>query len=1091
MSFLPKFLFEQFRRYSNTFFLFIAIMQQIPGVSPTGRYTTAVPLIFILTVSAVKEIFEDVKRHRADRGVNRSVALVLNTATRLWEKKFWCDIAVGDIVKVVNDQFFPSDLLILSSSEPNGMCYVETANLDGETNLKIRQSLAMTYECVTCEKLVSDLSQTLASIECDPPNKHLYEFQGTLKIDDRIVPITPDQILLRGAKLKNCNWIFGCVVYSGHETKLMMNSMIRSPLKQSKVEQLTNTHILSLFAILAAISAVSTVASIIWNYNNNHWYLLEVELHSNPLFTFLTFVILYNNLVPISLQVTLEVVRFFQAQFINSDVEMYDETSDTPAMARTSNLNEELGQVRYILSDKTGTLTCNIMEFKQCTIAGKVYTEEQFERIASIASTPSEKDHVLVKEFVTLLSVCHTVVPELNHESETGEIKYQAASPDEGALVKGVARIGFRFTTRTPQYVFVNALDQEERYEVLNVLEFNSDRKRMSVIVRCPDGTIKIYVKGADTVINRRLSRTGQEFKAKTLEDLEDFASQGLRTLCCAYAVIKEDDYTEWSERYQAAISASDAAVRDKGIEEAMNAAESQLTLIGATAVEDKLQSGVPDAIDTLLKAGIKVWILTGDKKETAINIGSSCKLLVQGMPLIVLSEESLDATREAVRAAEPNSKASLIIDGTTLRYAFASDVKTDLMHIALNCRSVICCRVSPMQKAEIVEQVKRMTGQVTLAIGDGANDVAMIRAANVGVGISGQEGLQAAHSADYSISQFRFLTRLILVHGTWSLGRLCKLILYSFYKNIALYVIELWFATVSAWSGQTIFERWTIGFYNVFFTAAPPLVIGLFDRQCSAEIMIKHPSLYSNQGDLFSPRLFWIWVWSAILHSLALFWLTYFMIWNDAIWATGLSDGGYLVYGNILYTYVVVTVCLKAALELTSWTVFTHAAIWGSIVLWFVFLVMYSRFWPTLPMAAEMAHIDHMIFSSYNFWAGLFLIPFLTLIVDIVYKIISRTCYKTTADQIIDMETRAALTSPSSQTLLSETARLIRNVFDSTRRKKAASSTSEEANDNTSRDLDLELQHGYAFSQEEHGVVPQAQLIRVYDTTKAKPAGH
>lgn len=411
-------------------------------------------------------------------------------------------------------------------------------------------------------------------------------------------------------------------------------------------------------------------------------------------------------------------------------------------------------------------------------------------------------------------------------------------------------------------------------------------------------------------------------------------------------------------------------------------------------------------------------------------------------------------------------------------------------MNIALNCRSVICCRVSPMQKAEIVEQVKRMTNQVTLAIGDGANDVAMIRAANVGIGISGQEGLQAAHSADYSISQFRFLTRLLLVHGTWSLGRLCKLILYSFYKNIALYVIELWFATVSAWSGQTIFERWTIGFYNVFFTAAPPLVIGLFDRQCSADIMMKYPTLYSNQGDLFSPRLFWVWVWSAILHSLALFWLTYFMIWNDSIWQTGISDGGYLVYGNILYTYVIVTVCLKAGLELTAWTMFTHAAVWGSIVLWFLFLIMYSRFWPTLPMAAEMAHIDHMLFSSYNFWLGLFLIPFLTLIVDIVYKIISRTCYKTTTDQIIDMESRAALTSPSSQNLLSETARFIRNVFDSTRRKKTVSSTSEEVNDDASRDADVELQHGYAFSQEEHGVVRQAQLIRVYDTTKAKPSG-
>lgn len=212
------------------------------------------------------------------------------------------------------------------------------------------------------------------------------------------------------------------------------------------------------------------------------------------------------------------------------------------------------------------------------------------------------------------------------------------------------------------------------------------------------------------------------------------------------------------------------------------------------------------------------------------------------------------------------------------------------------------------------------------------------------GIGISGQEGLQAAHSADYSIAQFRFLTRLLLVHGSWSLSRLCKLILYSFYKNIALYVIELWFATVSAWSGQTIFERWTIGLYNVIFTAAPPLAIGLFDRQCSADTMLKNPSLYKSFDDQFSTRLFWVWIWSAILHSLSLFWLTHFLVSNDTLWQSGLSDGGYLVFGerqhdmallltlfvllntgNMLYTFVVITVCLKAALEITSWTWITH----------------------------------------------------------------------------------------------------------------------------------------------------------------------
>jgi phospholipid-transporting ATPase len=986
----------------------------------------------------------------------------------------------------------------------------------------------VTYKCTSSEKLHQELS--LACIECDSPNKHLYEFKGSLKVADGIYPINPDQILLRGAKLKNCNWVFGCVIYSGHESKLMMNAMLESSLKQSKVDQLTNSHILSLFAILGAIAGVSTIASVIWKTSQgNHWYLDGLEssslITSNPAFTFLTFVILYNNLVPISLQVTLEVVRFVQAHFINSDIEMYDPETDTPAMARTSNLNEELGAVRYILSDKTGTLTRNIMEFKQCSVSGHIYTEENFAAISKNireASTKEEKDHAsFLREFFTLLSVCHTVVPELNREdsskpgspsrssTSSQDIKYQAASPDEGALVKGVAKIGFQFTTRTPQFVFINALGREEKYEILNVLEFSSERKRMSVIVRCPDGQIKIFVKGADTVINPLLSKEGRKYLEKTMGDLEEFATLGLRTLCCAYATFTDKDYASWNKQYLQAISMADPIKRDELLDKIMNEAESNLILLGATAVEDKLQEGVPDTIDLLLKAGIKIWILTGDKKETAINIGSSCKLLHPGMPLIVLSEESLEATRDAIREVDfprksttSASRTALIVDGNTLRYIFSeADLKTDFMNIALGCRSVICCRVSPIQKAEIVEEVKTRTQEVTLAIGDGANDVAMIRAANVGVGISGQEGLQAAHSADYAICQFRFLSRLLLVHGAWSLSRLCKLILYSFYKNIALYVIELWFATVCAWSGQTIFERWTIGLYNVFFTAAPPLVMGLFDKEASAEVMMKYPKLYTSQGDQFSPRLFWIWVWSAILHSLALFWFTYFMVYHDALWSSGVSDGGHLVFGNILYTYVVVTVCLKAALETSSWTMFTHAAIWGSIALWFVFLSIYAQFWPTFPMAADMAGMDTMIFTSGSFWMGLFLIPFTTLIIDITYKIVTRTCFQSFIDQVRDLEARSSvLTSPSEQTLLSETARLIRNVFDSTRRKKRASSSASdreaavnraaERRRRMSKDLSLELQHGYAFSQEEHGVVPQSQLIRAYDTTKAKPSG-
>ncbi|XP_053202225.1 probable phospholipid-transporting ATPase IA isoform X2 [Panonychus citri] len=1046
-SFMPKFLFEQFRRYSNVFFLIIALLQQIPNVSPTGRYTTAVPLFSILAVSALKEIFEDIKRHRADRTVNRSKALVLNKFTNQWEMKFWMDIMVGDVIKVKNDGFFPADLLLLSSSEPNGMCYIETANLDGETNLKIRQSLAATYHCVTSEQLVNDLS--LASVSCEPPNKHLYEFHGNLKVGDTLYPINPDQILLRGAKLKNTNWIFGTALYTGHETKLMMNSMLQAPLKQSRVEKLTNSQILNLFGILLSIGAISTIANLIWNNGSeNHWYLDEKSSSSNFAYTFLTFFILYNNLIPISLQVTLEVVRFVQAHFINSDLEMYCPESDTPAMARTSNLNEELGQVRYILSDKTGTLTRNVMEFRQCSIAGIIFSTEEAEKMVNLINTSQEKGHY-VREFLTLMAICHTVVPEKNSDetSDSNGIKYQAASPDEGALVKGASNIGFKFTTRTPDYVYINALGREEKYQILNVLEFNSERKRMSVIVRCPDGKIKLYTKGADTVIYDRL--VNNQFADVTVEHLSVFATHGLRTLCCAFSLIDERTYSDWSKEYQRAIN-DVSNNREETIGRVMDKIEADLNLLGATAIEDKLQEGVPETIETLLKAGIKIWVLTGDKQETAINIGHSCKLIRNTNPLIIINEESLDATREAIREVEPTPGSVLVIDGKSLKYALTSDIKAEFVDIALISTAVICCRVSPIQKAEIVDMVKSKTNEVCLAIGDGANDVAMIRAANVGVGISGNEGLQAVHSADYSIPQFRFLARLLLVHGSWSLSRLCKLILYSFYKNIALCIIELWFACVSAWSGQTIFDRWTIGLYNVFFTALPPFAIGLFDRQCSAETMIKYPGLYRIANEtVFTLRLFWIWIGTAIWHSLVLFWLTYAVISNDSLWPHGLSDGGYLVFGNMLYTYVVVTVCLKAGLEISAWTWVTHATIWSSIGIWFIFLVIYSYFWPSLPIAADMLAMYKLVFSSYIFWLGLIIIPFITLLFDIVYKIVTRTCYKTLADQVLEEE-KSLVASSSQQTLLTETARLIRNVFDKNRVRGRSKRDQSETNQST-----------------------------------------
>ncbi|XP_029917736.1 phospholipid-transporting ATPase IA isoform X5 [Myripristis murdjan] len=1086
LTFLPRFLYSQFRRAANSFFLFIALLQQIPDVSPTGRWTTLVPLLFILVVAAVKEVIEDLKRHNADNVVNKKECQVLRNGA--WEIVHWEKVAVGEVVRAANGDHLPADLVILSSSEPQGMCYIETSNLDGETNLKIRQGLQSTAEI----KDIDSLMRLSGRMECESPNRHLYEFVGNIRLDGHsTVPLGPDQILLRGAQLRNTQWVHGIVVYTGHDTKLMQNST-RPPLKLSNVERITNFQILVLFGCLLAISLVCSIGQTIWKYQygNAAWYM---DLNSpdggaaNFGLNFLTFIILFNNLIPISLLVTLEVIKFVQAFFINWDTDMHYEPTNTPAMARTSNLNEELGQVKYIFSDKTGTLTCNVMQFKKCTIAGVAYGHSTQSSEEAGFNDPSllenlQSNHptaAVILEFMTMMAICHTAVPE----HTDGKITYQAASPDEGALVRAARNLGFVFSGRTPDSVIVEMLGSEEKYELLHVLEFTSARKRMSVIMRTPSGKIRLYCKGADTVIYDRLADSSR-YKEITLKHLEQFATEGLRTLCFAVADISESSYQQWQEvHHRACTSMQNRALK---MEESYELIEKNLQLLGATAIEDKLQDKVPETIETLIKADIKIWILTGDKQETAINIGHSCKLLTKNMGMLVINEDTLDGTRETLShhcgmlgdALYKENDFALIIDGKTLKYALTFGARQYFLDLALSCKAVICCRVSPLQKSEVVEMVKKQVKVITLAIGDGANDVGMIQTAHVGVGISGNEGLQAANSSDYSIAQFKYLKNLLLVHGAWNYNRVAKCILYCFYKNIVLYIIEIWFAFVNGFSGQILFERWCIGLYNVIFTALPPLTLGIFERSCRKENMLKYPELYKTSQNAmgFNTKVFWAHCLNGLFHSVILFWFPLKAFQHDTVFGNGKTPD-YLLLGNMVYTFVVITVCLKAGLETSSWTMFSHIAIWGSIGLWVVFFVIYSSLWPLIPLAPDMSGEAEMMFNSGVFWMGLFFIPVTSLVFDVAYKVVKKVCFKTLVDEVQELE---ALSKDPGAVVhgksLTERAQLLKNVF-----KKSTVSLYR------SDSMQQNLLHGYAFSQDENGVVSQSEVIRAYDTTKQR----
>uniref|UniRef100_A0A8C5THK1 Phospholipid-transporting ATPase n=1 Tax=Malurus cyaneus samueli TaxID=2593467 RepID=A0A8C5THK1_9PASS len=888
VTFLPRFLYEQIRKAANAFFLFIALLQQIPDVSPTGRYTTLVPLLFILTVAGIKEIIEDYVSMIMGKAVLKTKVL----RNGMWQNIMWKEVAVGDIVKVTNGQHLPADMIIISTSEPQAMCYIETANLDGETNLKIRQGLSQTASLQSREELM----KVSGRIECEGPNRHLYDFTGNLRLDGQSpVPVGPDQILLRGAQLRNTQWVLGIVVYTGHDTKLMQNST-KAPLKRSNVEKVTNMQILVLFCILLVMALVSSVGALLWNRTHGEvvWYLEMLSVNFG--YNLLTFIILYNNLIPISLLVTLEVVKFTQALFINWDIDMYYPETDTPAMARTSNLNEELGQVKYLFSDKTGTLTCNIMNFKKCSIAGPTA--------------------VHIQEFLTLLAVCHTVVPE----RQGNTIIYQASSPDEGALVKGAKKLGYVFTGRTPHSVIIDA------------------------------------VSGGCTW--HRLPRPFS--------------------------------------------------------------------------------------------------------RATRASLTQHCTSL----------GESLGKENDI----------ALIIDGHTLKYALSFEVRQSFLDLALSCKAVICCRVSPLQKSEIVDMVKKHVNAITLAIGDGANDVGMIQTAHVGVGISGNEGMQATNCSDYAIAQFSYLEKLLLVHGAWSYNRVTKCILYCFYKNVVLYIIELWFAFVNGFSGQILFERWCIGLYNVIFTALPPFTLGIFERSCTQDSMLRFPQLYkiTQNADGFNTRVFWGHCINALIHSIILFWFPLKVLEHDAVFTNG-QGVDYLFVGNIVYTYVVVTVCLKAGLETTAWTRFSHLAVWGSMLLWLVFFGVYSAIWPTFPIAPDMLGQAGMVLRCGYFWFGLFLVPTACLVKDVAWTAAKHTYHKTLLEQVQELETKTrelgkAMLRDSNGKSMNERDHLLKRLG----RKTPPSLF-------RAHSVQQSVSHGYAFSQEEHGVVSQSQVVRSYDTTKRR----
>jgi phospholipid-translocating P-type ATPase (flippase) len=487
-------------------------------------------------------------------------------------------------------------------------------------------------------------------------------------------------------------------------------------------------------------------------------------------------------------------VRFYQTRlFIQEDVQLYDEKTDSRCITNALDITDALGQVDILFTDKTGTLTSNEMALLHFSTAdGTIYD------IGGSVDTRLQqlkwKKDLELDHLITLLATCHTVIPVVEDT-----ITYQSTSIDEEALVKGARSIGIGLVERSNHHITVRIGQDYKRFQILHVLEFTFERKRMSLLVRDDQGQVRLMCKGADNVV-QPLLREDQEF-LKCLETVLQFSSKGLRTLLCAERIIPEKVYRDWNKRL---IASEESTDRKSLVHDLMCEIECNLTLLGATAIEDKLQDKVPETIVALREAGIRTWMLTGDKRETACVIARSCALLDNETKLYELDHWSSTELEEAVQEYFEKTKQELdvafaiVIDGNTLELLVAeekSPVRAIFLQWCLAARSIICYRVSPDQKAIAVNLIKKnLPKVVTLAIGDGANDVSMLKVANIGVGIIGKEGLQAVNASDYSIAQFSFLKRLLLVHGRWNYRRVSKIVLLQMYMLVALQFGQLWY---------------------------------------------------------------------------------------------------------------------------------------------------------------------------------------------------------------------------------------------------------------------------------------------------------
>ena len=893
-----------------------------------------------------------------------------------------------------NGDLIPADAVLLSTSEPLGTCHIDTHGLDGESNLKIRQCVSLTSRIETDE----EIDKLKMSVEYKK-ERYLYKFIGKATVGGESVSLGPAQLLLRGAGLRNTEWVLAMVIGVGHQTKQLMNAVTPIPPKRSNYDKFVNKLILLMIIAIIAISLLSAFLGTFFRYREEtHWYLNKFEHDYAEIFLkyLLQYLVIFHNMVPISMIATLELVRFFQSYFINYDRNISSKSAMN-TVVKNSNMSEMLGGVKFIFSDKTGTLTKNKLTFKKSFAFGSVLDIERDD----IENASNE-----TKSLLEAISMCHTLIP---HKKQDDEIMYFAGSNDEKALVEGAAKLGYVFVDRREDCIETKCHgEQPKTVHVLDIIEYSSERRRMSVIVQFPNKEKKLIMKGADSAVLKRLKENGEAWLG-ALDCVKEFASAGLRTMCYASRNISDEEYRTWKTFWEEATSS--ITDRDVKIKEAAKMVECDLIILGVTGVEDELQENVKESVKILLAANMNLWILTGDRHENAVNTVKLAGVIKDSAPfieLIATDEETAIETLEEnlktlqkLNVLESQNEIGLLVNGFSLGFCCLPKTAASFVKLCLACKTVICFRVDPLQKAELIRLVGKETGLTTLAIGDGANDVPMIQTADIGVGLNKDEedtvdvkGKEASCAADFSIEEFQFLPRLLLVHGSWNSLRVSKLVFYSFYKSAVFYLCIFWHCLASHFSATIVFDRITIPMYNVVFTVTPPLVMSLFDRFCNANFLVESPKIYHyiRSGEHKSLRMFFMWSLVAIYHSLVTYLVPVLIMGDTVQWSSGEASES-AVTSSIIFSVLLATVCLKAGLETTAWTFLTVVSIFGSFIIWIAFILLFSLLVRYI-LPSSLAGVHDYLFTNLNIPFLLILTIVVALGPDIIYKSCARTIF-------------------------------------------------------------------------------------------------